>query len=101
HLGAGDKLSSMSEEYTLALEERAATALRQIAVSRKHRFQVTTLSYGRDRPIASDSTPYPVSKDDVNAWNRIAALHNRVEMCLIPRGTNVLQISRRTCPAPV
>lgn len=76
----GEELTGYSREYSLALGQRFAESVKRIAT--KVGFpdeMIHTLSYGKEQ----DKYPYPAEREkNIDEWNRVAYLNNRVEIKL-------------------
>jgi len=71
------KFRSLSNEYALRLSDRLAQSFETIISQvgfQPH--QVLYSSYGMEKP----SFAYPTEQSDIDEWNRIARLNNRVEI---------------------
>lgn len=78
HLRPGDSTLRISREYALALHGRFTHQIKKILKAHGLPDSIVILSE-RERNIV----PYPVSDSDVDEWNRVAALNNRIEIRLL------------------
>jgi len=79
NLRPGDLVYGMTSEYALAIGQKAAESARRVASNQGTPDKMLEAeSLGKEKP----TVPYPKSLRDPEAWNRVAALNNRIEMKL-------------------
>ena len=75
-----EEISGYTRDYGFALAERKANVIRDLLAETGAYFDIRVVSFGLERPLH----PYPEGNlSNIDEWNRVALLNNRVEMKII------------------